>query len=122
MIMTKLSPNQKLEISISFPQMNLVKDDSIADPALCVDLLPGPSDSASENGTSMLFCTKDDGKDIDVTLQTGIHATAITSIEMDDDKIDSSDFATYADVVSRNQIQIRNLKHGKSMGIETGLT
>ena len=121
-IMTKLAPNQKLEISISFPQMNLVKDASIADPSLCVDPLPGPSDGASESGTSMLFCARDDGKDIDLTLQAGINATAITSIKMDGDDIEQGDFPTYADVLSRNQIQIQNLKHGKSMDVEIELT
>ena len=124
MIMTKLTPNQKLEISISFPQMNLNKHPltSIADPSLCVDPLPGPTDSASDRSSSMLFCTRDDGKDVNVTLQAGIHAAAITSIEMDGDDIDPADFSTIAEVVSSNQIQIRDLKHGKSMNVEIELT
>ena len=122
MIMTKLTPNQKLEISISFPQMNFVKDNSTADPALCIDPLPGPMDGASKSKTSMLFCARDAGKNIDVTLHPGIHATAITSIEIDGDNISSGDFVKYAEVVSNNQIQVRNLKHGKSMDVEIGLT
>ena len=121
-IMTKStsSPSKKLEISVSFPQMNLDKDPSlVGDPALCAQPLPSPTDGASDTSTSMLFCTKDVGKSIQIYLQLGIRPVSINTIEVDGTRINPVDHSSYADVVTSSRlIQIKNLKHGKSMDLE----
>ena len=125
-IMTKFppSPNKKLEISISFPQMKFVKDPSlVADPLLCIDPLPSPTDGASDTSTSMLFCTKDSGQDIDIYLQLGLRPARIVTIEIDGDEIDSSHHSRYAEVITSSRvIKIKNIKHGKSLDVEIELS
>ena len=121
-IMTKLtsSPSKILEISISFPQMNLDKDPSlVSDPALCAPSLPSPTVGATHTSTSMLFCTKDIGKNIKLYLQFGYRPLSITTIEVDGTLVDPVHHSRYADIVSPSRlIHIKDLKHGKSMDLE----